>query len=136
MKNNGVMTKQKLKKWFSEIQEDKDIYYMALLTMCLFSKKKKYRNVSELAVILNKESFLNLIKVYGGETITIPTQDEILSYVQSIYYVYYKELEGKTDSAIVNLLGLKSKAELKQLPIRQVKYAIDELFNGGITKDD
>ena len=132
MKNESTISQPKLKQFFKEMEEEKDIYYMSLLTMCLFSKKKKYHNISELAVILDKVSFLNLIKVYGGEHISIPTQSELLSYIQSLYYIYYKEVEGKSDNTIINLLQLNSKQELKSLPIKQVKMAISEMMNGGL----
>ena len=132
MKNESTISQPKLKQFFKEMEEEKDIYYMSLLTMCLFSKKKKYHNISELAVILDKASFLNLIKVYGGEHISIPAQSELLSYIQSLYYIYYKEVEGKSENTIINLLQLNSKQELKSLPIKQVKMAISEMMNGGL----
>ena len=41
MKNESTISQPKLKQFFKEMEEEKDIYYMSLLTMCLFSKKKK-----------------------------------------------------------------------------------------------
>ena len=70
---NTTFKKSDIRNWFNSLKEETDLYYMALLTVSLFSKKKKYSNISELPIILDRDSFLNLITIYGGKTITIPT---------------------------------------------------------------
>ena len=100
---------------------------MALLTVSLFSKKKKYSNISELPIILDRDSFLNLITIYGGKTITIPTKDEILSYVQSLYYVYYSEVENLPHKKILDNLHIDSDI-FKTLPVEQVKKVVHDIL--------
>ena len=58
---NTTFKKSDIRKWFNSLKEETDLYYMALLTVSLFSKKKKYSNISELPIILDRDSFLNLI---------------------------------------------------------------------------
>ena len=124
---NITFKKSDIRKWFNSLKEDTDRYYMALLTVSLFSKKKKYSNISELPIILDRDSFLNLITIYGGKTITIPTKDEILSYVQSLYYVYYSEVENLPHKKILDNLHIDSDI-FKTLPVEQVKKVVHDIL--------
>ena len=98
-----------------------------MIKLKIFSKKKKYSNISELPIILDRDSFLNLITIYGGKTITIPTKDENLGYVQSLYYVYYSEVENLPHKKILDNLRIDSDA-FKHLPIEQVKKVIHNIL--------
>ena len=50
----------------------------ALICECLYALKDnpKYSITSELAFILEKDSFVKFIKYFGGMTITVPTMEE------------------------------------------------------------
>ena len=124
---NAIFKKSDINKWFNSLKEETDLYYMALLTLSLFSNKKKYSNISELPIILDRDSFLNLITIYGGKTITIPTKEEILGYVQSLYYVYYSEVENIPQKKILENLKIDSDT-FKTLPINQVKKLIQNIL--------
>lgn len=124
---NAIFKKSDINKWFNSLKEETDLYYMALLTLSLFSNKKKYSNISELPIILDRNSFLNLITIYGGKTITIPTKEEILGYVQSLYYVYYSEVENIPQKKILENLKIDSDT-FKTLPINQVKKLIQNIL--------
>lgn len=126
MKNN-TFKKSDIRKWFNSLKEETDLYYMALLTMSLFSRKRKYANISELPIILDRDSFINLITIYGGKTVTIPTKDEILNYVQSLYYVYYSEVENMSHQKILHNLDMDSD-EFKKLPITEVRKVIQTIL--------
>lgn len=124
---NAIFKKSDINKWFNSLKEETDLYYMALLTLSLFSNKKKYSNISELPIILDRNSFLNLITIYGGKTITIPTKEEILGYVQSLYYVYCSEVENIPQKKILENLKIDSDT-FKTLPINQVKKLIQNIL--------
>lgn len=124
---NAIFKKSDINKWFNSLKEETDLYYMALLTLSLFSNKKKYSNISELPIILDRNSFLNLITIYGGKTITIPTKEEILGYVQSLYYVYQSEVENIPQKKILENLKIDSDT-FKTLPINQVKKLIQNIL--------
>ena len=63
---------------------DKDLYRLtqpdvyALICEGLYALKdyKKYSTISELSYLLDRESFIKLIKYFGGMTVEIPTLDE------------------------------------------------------------
>ena len=116
------MEKSDLKKWFRSIQSETDLCYMAMLTMAMFSNKRKYRHLSELPIILDRESFLHLLEVYGGRTITLPTKDEVLRYIQAISLYYYIEVEGLSNNAAMKKLGIQDQ-DLVELPMNEVVQA-------------
>lgn len=124
---NKTFKKSDIRKWFNSLKEETDLYYMALLTMSLFSRKRKYANISELPIILDRDSFINLITIYGGKTVTIPTKDEILNYVQSLYYVYYSEVEDMNHQKILHNLDIDPEA-FKKLPITEVRKVIQTIL--------
>lgn len=55
---------------------NEDAYALLFILMSKQKDKAPYSILSELAYILDKDSFLNFITYYGGTTITIPTADE------------------------------------------------------------
>lgn len=116
------MEKSDLKKWFRSIQSETDLCYMAMLTMAMFSNKRKYKHLSELPIILDRESFLHLLEVYGGRTISLPTKEEVLRYIQAISLYYYIEVEGISNNAAMKKLGIQDK-DLVELPMNEVVQA-------------
>jgi hypothetical protein len=73
----------------------------SLICECLYALKNnpKYSIISELAFLLEKDSFIKFIKYFGGMTITVPTIDE------------FKET--------ISLLLLYQATEIDKLPWRQ-----------------
>lgn len=67
-----------------------DTYSTALLLLFVFSRNDKYSTLSELAYILDHDNFIKFIKYYEGQTITIPSQEEILKSLRVLLlYQYY-----------------------------------------------
>lgn len=70
--------------------DKKDTYSIALLLLFVFSRNPKYTTLSELAYILDQDNFLNFIKYYEGQTITVPTIEEISKNLKILMiYQYY-----------------------------------------------
>lgn len=99
------------------------MYYMSLLALSAFSGKKKYDNISELCLILDQPSFQNLIEVYGGQTLNIPTKEELSKYIQSICFIYYTDVEGLDRNKVLKKLDLEEE-DIKNLPLKQIKKCI------------
>lgn len=126
MKNSKTLKREDLKKWFNSIHQENDMYYMSLLAMSLFSNKKRYSNISELPIILDKDSFMNLLSVYGGQQINIPTKQEVLNYIQSLYYVYYSEVEGLSHNMILKNLCINQES-FHELPIGSIRKLMQDI---------
>lgn len=116
------MEKSNIKKWFKSIQSETDLCYMAMLTMAMFSNKRKYQHLAELPIILERESFLNLLEVYGGKTISLPTKEEVLKYIQAISLYYYVEVEGLSNTTAMKKLGV-GEGGISGLPMAEVMQA-------------
>ena len=70
--------------------DKEDTYSITLLLLFVFSRNPKYSSLSELAYILDQDNFLKFIKYYEGQTITIPTMNEISKNLKVLMiYQYY-----------------------------------------------
>lgn len=79
-------------KILEEISDEQDIYYVSILMLSLATGRSIYSDVAELALLLDKESFKNLIGYYGGSTVRIPTSDEVISSMEAALLYYYTEV--------------------------------------------
>lgn len=67
-----------------------DTYSMVFLLMFIFQRDKNKSVLNELPYILDFDNFMRFIKYYEGQTITIPTMDEISKYFKILLlYQYY-----------------------------------------------
>jgi len=71
----------------------RDTYSIATALLYLLKNSHKYEITSELFYLLDKDSFLNLIKYYGGKTIRIPSSDEISNVLKVILLFQYYKIE-------------------------------------------
>lgn len=76
-----------------------DVYSLICELLYVLKDNPKYSTISELAFILERESFIKFIKYFGGTTITVPTLDE------------FKE--------VIRLLLLYQAVEIDKLPWRK-----------------
>lgn len=79
-----------------------DTYSTALLLLFIFSRNDKYSTLSELSYILDHDNFIKFIKYYEGQTITIPSQEEILKSLRvlMLYQYYVIEKQGWREALI------------------------------------
>jgi len=82
-----------------------DIYSVMLFALFKMTNMPEYSTLSELAYILDKESFLKLCEYFGGLTIKIPTVDELESVVNALILYQYIDIEGMTFDAAAKLLN-------------------------------
>lgn len=70
-----------------DILKTQDIYSLILFILYKLMGTPEYSSLSELAYVLDKDNLLNLCEYFGGQTITIPTIDELksLAYALSLY---------------------------------------------------
>ena len=86
-----MSTKSELEK-FNEL----DLWSIMLFALYQVKDSPEYSGISELAYILDKKNFLKLCEYFGGQTITIPTIDqlELMLYGLLMYqYVHIKNIE-------------------------------------------
>lgn len=87
------------------ILDEKDLYSLSLFTLYKLIGKNEYSSLSELAYVLDKESLLNLCEYFGGQTITIPTIDDIENLTYALLLYQYVKIENMEFSEAVAKLG-------------------------------
>ena len=65
----------------------------------------EYSSLSELAYILDKNNFLNLCEYFGGQTIKIPTIQEVESLVYSLLLYQYVNVQHMDYDEALTLIG-------------------------------
>lgn len=95
----------------------KDVYSLALFALYKLTDSPEYSSISELIYVLDRENFFNLCKFFGGQTIKIPTLEEIEELMQTLSVFYsinvdkveyekaFKNLKDSNDS--VNISKIK-----------------------------
>lgn len=97
---------QKLKKM--------DIWSLMLFVLYNFQKIPEYSSISELAYILDEKNLLRLCEYYGGQTIKIPTIDELEVLLYSMLLYQYIDVEKIDKKEAVGLLR-QDEEKLKQI---------------------
>lgn len=87
---------QKLKKM--------DIWSLMLFVLYNFQKIPEYSSISELAYILDEKNLLRLCEYYGGQTIKIPTIDELEVLFYSMLLYQYIDVEKIDKKQAIELL--------------------------------
>ena len=100
----------------NNIQNFKQQDFYSLLMFCLYkmSDVHEYSSLSELAYVLDKDHFLNLCEMFGGQTIKIPTIDEVESLVYSLLLYQYVKIDKMDYNQALKLIGHQS-CELRQV---------------------
>lgn len=70
-----------------------DTYSTMLLLLSAVKDNPNYTTLSELPYVLDRENFLNFIEFFGGQTITIPTKNELLSSIRVLLLFQYYKVE-------------------------------------------
>ena len=71
-----------------------DIYSFLLFVLYQLTGVNEYSSLSELVYVLDKKNFLNLCEFFGGQTITIPTVEEIENLTYAFLVYQYVNMEG------------------------------------------
>lgn len=81
-----------------EFLNKEDTYSVALLLLFIFKDDPKYSTISELSYILDHENFMKFIQYFAGQTVKIPSTDELSKSLKVLMlYQYYviDELDWK-----------------------------------------
>lgn len=73
-----------------------DLYTLSLFALWKLQEIPEYSATSELMYILDKESVLKLIEYYGGQTIKIPTIEEVQTVLYTVLLYQYIQIDKFT----------------------------------------
>lgn len=108
-----------------------DVYSVLCSYLYEFKNIPEYSTLCELAYLLDKDSFTNLIKYYEGQTITIPTRDEFRSCIRVLLLFQYFEIEKKPWKESLLAAGFQSsEGKAAQNQLNKLKSVIKD-YNYG-----
>lgn len=95
----------------TDIKTLKDTDCYSLILFCLYKliDVPEYSSLSELVYVLDKQNLLNLCEYFGGQTITIPTIDELEALTYALLLYQYVNVEKKDYTESLELIGNDSK---------------------------
>lgn len=84
---------------------------LSVASALLYSLKDspRYSTISELFYLLDYQSFMNLIKYFGGKTIRVPTSSEISECLKLLLLYQYYIVEEREWKDCLSLVGVKEK---------------------------
>ena len=111
-----------IKKEYKNIQKE-DIYSMLLFVLFKLRDSDEFSSLSELAYVLDYQSFLKFCEFFGGETITVPTIDELEDLIHALVlyqYIDIEHIERYKAFSLVDKAGAKNNIAKKYDKVREV----------------
>ena len=81
-----------------------DIWSLMLFVLCNFQKVPEYSAISELAYVLDQKNMLKLCEYFGGQTIKIPTIDELEITLYAMLLYQYIDIERMSEKDALDLI--------------------------------
>lgn len=94
---------------FKNVQDMGDLYFISLLILSQMEGKSEDSPLAELSYLLDSQSFMNLLWYFEGQTIRIPTRDELKDVLQMMLLYYYYDIKDMSWFDAVDSLGLDHK---------------------------
>lgn len=90
----------------NELQKLKqiDIWSLMLFILYKFQEIPEYSSLSELAYVLDQKNMLRLCEYFGGQTITIPTIDQLEELIYAMLLYQYIDIEKIGETKALQML--------------------------------
>jgi len=112
------------KKLMEDVKGEMDMYYFALFVFSCMEPTFKTNCLAELTLILDKDNFFNLVNVFGGRTIKIPTKDELNKYLKVVGAYYYIHYEGVNMSTALAKVGASGDEDI-EFAVRKMRNYVN-----------
>lgn len=81
-------------KLMQSVETERDVFFLVQLALAQMLNSPNFSTTAELFYLLDRKSLLNLLTYYGGQTITLPTKEEMLEALNYLTLYYYYEIKG------------------------------------------
>ena len=88
-----------------------DIWSLMLFVLYNFQKIPEYSAISELAYVLDERNMLKLCEYFGGQTIKIPTIDQLEETLYAMLLYQYVDIEKISFDEAIHLLNVDKSKE-------------------------
>lgn len=89
-----------------------DIYSVASALLYMLKDNPKYKAMSELFYLTDYDSFIRMVKYFGGQTITIPTFEELDEVLRILLVYQYSEVEELPWKEVLEKSGVPEEESL------------------------
>lgn len=113
-----------IKEHISKLKNN-DAYSIALFLLYTLTQIPEYTTLCELPYILEKDSMLNLLKYYGGNTIRIPTLDELSGILKLTQLYIETNINERTLKETSKLFNINIDDEKTLLAYRKICEVLD-----------
>lgn len=113
----------------TELQKLKqiDVWSLMLFVLFNFQKVPEYSAISELAYILDEKNFLKLCEYFGGQTIKIPTIDQLEETIYAMLLYQYIDVENMSEKDALAMLRVdKPKERAIKGCYRVLKHVLED----------
>ena len=102
-----------------------DIWSLMLFVLFNFQKIPEYSSLSELAYVLDEKNMLKLCEYFGGQTLKIPTIDELELTLYAMLLYQYIDIEHVEEDEALSLIRLdKDKTVAVKKCYRELKKVL------------
>lgn len=81
-------------KLMQSVETERDVFFLVQVALAQMLNNPNLSTTAELFYLLDRKSLLNLLTYYGGQTITLPTKEEMLEALNYFTLYYYYEIKG------------------------------------------
>ena len=81
-------------KLMQSVETERDVFFLVQVALAQILNNPNLSTTAELFYFLDRTSLLNLLTYYGGQTITLPTKEEMLEALNYFTLYYYYEIKG------------------------------------------
>ena len=89
--------------------KERDVYSLLLFCLYKLSDIPEYSSLSELVYVMDKNNFLNFCEYFGGQTIKVPTIEELDALMYSLLLYQYVKIDKIPYEKALTLIGHESK---------------------------
>lgn len=112
--------------------DKQDTYSVLLSAIYAAEANPEYRLLSDLMYLLDSESFKNFLTLYEGQTLKIPTLDQLAKMLQAMYILAYHDIDKMPLDQVKAKLGIPQESYLPYY--KKLKQALnrEQIQVGGI----
>lgn len=103
-----------------------DIWSLMLFVLYNFQTVPEYSSISELAYVLDEKNMLKFCEYFGGQTIKVPTIDELEHTLYAMLIYQYVDIEHVSLEESLQLLKVD---KIKQKEIKSCYLTLKKVLN-------
>lgn len=121
----------------NKLRENDDNYTLAMMVLLLLKSNnpERYANLVDLFYLLDEDTFIKVLQVFGGTTINVPTEEEFDQLMKGIILYQRSNVDKedprqvKKDLGLSKRVGLSSTYTDESRVIDEIASTLDDLLN-------